>query len=140
MHAEEEATIVKLRSAPAPDDPAKPRWPWQLTASSWRYVLRRSWSEFWYHHILDHAGNLAYMSMQSLFPALLAIITVLTMIGQGPAAVQWMMELLETVAPAPIVDLMRELRASRARLHVREETPFFTGPRVTLPALIERLR
>ena len=60
------------------------------------------------HGHLDHAGNLAYMSMQSLFPALLAIITVLTMIGQGPAAVQWMMELLETVAPAPIVDLMRE--------------------------------
>lgn len=28
-----------------------------------------------------------------------------------------------------IVDLMRELRSSRARLHVREETPFFTGRR-----------
>ncbi|WP_025273999.1 hydrogen peroxide-dependent heme synthase [Haloglycomyces albus] len=28
-----------------------------------------------------------------------------------------------------IVDLMRELRASRARLHVREEIPFFTGRR-----------
>ncbi|MFC4336379.1 hydrogen peroxide-dependent heme synthase [Salininema proteolyticum] len=28
-----------------------------------------------------------------------------------------------------IVDLMRELRASRARLHVREEVPFFTGRR-----------
>jgi len=26
-----------------------------------------------------------------------------------------------------IVDLMRELRASRARMHVREETPFYTG-------------
>jgi chlorite dismutase len=26
-----------------------------------------------------------------------------------------------------IVDLMRELRASRARRHVREEVPFFTG-------------
>ncbi|MGZ5389041.1 MAG: chlorite dismutase family protein, partial [Aeromicrobium sp.] len=26
-----------------------------------------------------------------------------------------------------IVDLMRELRASRARLHVREEIPFYTG-------------
>jgi chlorite dismutase len=26
-----------------------------------------------------------------------------------------------------IVDLMRELRASRARRHVREEIPFFTG-------------
>ena len=30
-----------------------------------------------------------------------------------------------------IVDLMREMRATEARRHVREETPFFTGPRVT---------
>ena len=33
-----------------------------------------------------------------------------------------------------IVDLMRDLRASRARRHVREEIPFYTGPRVTLAA------
>jgi chlorite dismutase len=38
-----------------------------------------------------------------------------------------------------IVDLMRELRATEARLHVREEVPFFTGPRVELPALIAAL-
>ncbi|GAB3164762.1 chlorite dismutase family protein [Myceligenerans halotolerans] len=31
-----------------------------------------------------------------------------------------------------IVDLMRDLRATEARRHVREETPFFTGPRTTL--------
>jgi chlorite dismutase len=29
-----------------------------------------------------------------------------------------------------IVDLMRQLRATEARRHVREEVPFFTGPRV----------
>jgi len=39
-----------------------------------------------------------------------------------------------------IVDLMRELRASRARLHVREEVPFFTGPRVSVEALVDGLR
>ncbi len=38
-----------------------------------------------------------------------------------------------------IVDLMRELRASGARRHVREEIPFFTGPRVAPAALIARL-
>jgi hydrogen peroxide-dependent heme synthase len=38
-----------------------------------------------------------------------------------------------------IVDLMRELRATRARLHVREEIPFFTGPRVPLPELVTSL-
>ncbi len=39
-----------------------------------------------------------------------------------------------------IVDLMRELRASRARLHVREEIPFFTGPRVSIEDLVSALR
>lgn len=39
-----------------------------------------------------------------------------------------------------IVDLMRELRASKARLHVREEVPFFTGPRVSVEALVTGLR
>jgi chlorite dismutase len=39
-----------------------------------------------------------------------------------------------------IVDLMRELRASKARLHVREEVPFFTGPRVSVEGLVAGLR
>lgn len=38
-----------------------------------------------------------------------------------------------------IVDLMRELRATEARRHVIEETPFFTGPRVEPEVLLERL-
>ncbi|WP_193043186.1 hydrogen peroxide-dependent heme synthase [Mycolicibacterium baixiangningiae] len=38
-----------------------------------------------------------------------------------------------------IVDLMRDLRATDARRHVREETPFFTGPRVSVEELVTRL-
>ncbi|MGW5172089.1 hydrogen peroxide-dependent heme synthase [Streptomyces nodosus] len=38
-----------------------------------------------------------------------------------------------------IVDLMRRLRASGARLHVREEVPFFTGRRSTVPRLVAGL-
>ncbi|GAB2714041.1 hydrogen peroxide-dependent heme synthase [Nocardia thraciensis] len=38
-----------------------------------------------------------------------------------------------------IVDLMRDLRATEARLHVREEVPFFTGPRVDVEKLITAL-
>ncbi|KMM44519.1 chlorite dismutase [Cellulomonas sp. A375-1] len=37
-----------------------------------------------------------------------------------------------------IVDLMRELRAVEARRHVREEIPFYTGPRTTLEAWADR--
>lgn len=39
-----------------------------------------------------------------------------------------------------IVDLMRELRASGARRHVREEVPFYTGPRVPIRTLVGRQR
>jgi peroxiredoxin len=39
-----------------------------------------------------------------------------------------------------IVDLMRELRASRARRHVREELPFHTGRRVEVAELLASLR
>ncbi|WP_217136368.1 hydrogen peroxide-dependent heme synthase [Leucobacter chinensis] len=38
-----------------------------------------------------------------------------------------------------IVDLMRELRAVEARLHVIEETPFFTGPRRSAEELLSRV-
>jgi chlorite dismutase len=38
-----------------------------------------------------------------------------------------------------LVDLMRDLRASRARQHVREEIPFFTGPRRTPAEIVASL-
>jgi peroxiredoxin len=38
-----------------------------------------------------------------------------------------------------IVDLMRDLRATDARRHVREETPFFTGPRIAVEQLVAKL-
>ena len=38
-----------------------------------------------------------------------------------------------------MVDLMRDLRASTARRHVREETPFYTGKRTELGELVANL-
>ena len=38
-----------------------------------------------------------------------------------------------------IVDLMRDLRATDARRHVREEIPFYSGPRVDVGKLVRAL-
>ncbi|HEX3220943.1 MAG TPA: hydrogen peroxide-dependent heme synthase [Nocardioides sp.] len=38
-----------------------------------------------------------------------------------------------------IVDLMRHLRGSETRRHVREEVPFYTGARASVPDLLARL-
>ena len=50
---------------------------------------------------------------------------------------EWL--LLEADDPIHLVDLMRDLRATDARRHVREEVPFYTGRRVEIAELAEVL-
>jgi peroxiredoxin len=50
---------------------------------------------------------------------------------------EWILA-LESNQLYELVDLMRELRSTKARLHVREEIPFYTGRRID-PALIGTL-
>ncbi|MFC4602791.1 hydrogen peroxide-dependent heme synthase [Rhodococcus kronopolitis] len=51
---------------------------------------------------------------------------------------EWLLA-FEAPAMDRIVDLMRDLRATEARMHVREETPFFSGPRVSVDTLVAAL-
>ncbi|PZU49749.1 MAG: chlorite dismutase [Microbacterium sp.] len=51
---------------------------------------------------------------------------------------EWLLP-LEADDPIHLVDLMRDLRATDARRHVREEVPFYTGRRVQIAELAEVL-
>jgi len=51
---------------------------------------------------------------------------------------EWILA-LEADDPLDLVDLMRHLRATEARRHVREEVPFFTGRRVSVDEIAEIL-
>lgn len=51
---------------------------------------------------------------------------------------EWILA-LEADDPIHLVDMMRHLRATEARRHVREEVPFFTGRLITLDQLAEVL-
>ena len=51
---------------------------------------------------------------------------------------EWILA-LEADDPIDLVDLMRHLRNTEARRHVREEVPFFTGRRVSVDELPEVL-
>ncbi|MBK8461308.1 MAG: chlorite dismutase family protein [Micropruina sp.] len=51
---------------------------------------------------------------------------------------EWLLP-LEADDVTELVDLMRDLRATDARLHVREEIPFFTGRRIALDEVAEVL-
>jgi chlorite dismutase len=51
---------------------------------------------------------------------------------------EWILA-LEAPELVQLVDLMRDLRYTEARRHVREEIPFFTGRRIPTPDIIEVL-
>ncbi|RXZ73273.1 hydrogen peroxide-dependent heme synthase [Agromyces albus] len=52
---------------------------------------------------------------------------------------EWLLP-LEADELTDLVDLMRDLRATDARMHVREEVPFFTGRRISTAELVEVLQ
>jgi chlorite dismutase len=52
---------------------------------------------------------------------------------------EWILP-MESDSLTDLVDMMRDLRATDARLHVREEVPFFTGRRVTTAEVPDVLR
>lgn len=61
-----------------------------------------------------------------------------TVAAFGLGDYEWLLP-LESDELVDIVDVIRDLRATHARLHVREETPFFTGRRITVEELPEVL-
>jgi chlorite dismutase len=52
---------------------------------------------------------------------------------------EWILP-MESDSLTDLVDMMRDLRATDARMHVREEVPFFTGRRIELDEITEVLQ
>lgn len=63
----------------------------------------------------------------SQFPSIISS----TVASFGLGDYEWLLA-LESDELHDIVDMMRDLRYTKARLHVREEVPFFTGRRITV--------
>lgn len=89
------------------DDPHKPSDPTDLTAQSWKFVARRSAREFTRDQCTDLAAALTYYAVLSLFPALLALVSLLGVVGQGRSSVDTVMELVAAVGPDSAVHTMR---------------------------------
>jgi len=77
----------------APEGPAK------LGKRSWWGVLRRTIKEFKDDNLTDWGAALTYYGVLAIFPALLALVSVLGLIG--PSATQPLIDNISAVAPGP---------------------------------------
>ncbi|KHL04244.1 YihY/virulence factor BrkB family protein [Sinomonas humi] len=106
--ANRENTWEKAEKAPPPDDARKPRRPQDVTKPSWRYIARKTLREFTNDQCMDLAAGLTYYGILALFPALLAIVSLLGLFGQAENTVSGMMNIVQSVAPGATTDTIRQ--------------------------------
>ncbi|OUC82924.1 YihY/virulence factor BrkB family protein [Streptosporangium minutum] len=82
-----------------PESETAPGSPTELPKRSWWGVLKRTVKEFQEDNLTDWAAALTYYAVLSIFPALLAVISVLGLFGQS--ATQSLVDNLGALAPGP---------------------------------------
>lgn len=97
--ADEGTSIQKAQTAPHPDDPRKPDSPDDLPKPSWKYLLSKAFHEFGRDQCTDIAAALTYYSVLALFPALLALISMLGVFGNGQETVGTMLDMVRGFVP-----------------------------------------
>ncbi|WP_188487564.1 YihY/virulence factor BrkB family protein [Williamsia phyllosphaerae] len=90
-----------------PDDPSKPESPTDLTKPSMMFVLRKTAREFSKDQCTDIAAALTYYAVLSLFPAILAMISLLGVFGQGQKTVDAVLDIVGDLASPSVVDSVR---------------------------------
>src|SRR5215210_4348548 len=83
----------QTRRVAEPDDD-KLESPTQLDSRSWRYVVRKTWREFSSDQCTDLAAALTYYAVLALFPAAIALTSLLGLVGQGETAVNEVLSIL----------------------------------------------
>jgi membrane protein len=83
----------------APDKPA------DLPRCSWGAVLKGTLKEFKKDELADRAAALTYYGILALFPALLALVSLLGVVGQS--ATQAVLDNIQKLAPGPAQDILR---------------------------------
>jgi membrane protein len=87
-----------VREDTAPDGPT------DLSGRSWWAVLERTIAEFKADNLTDWAAALTYYGVLAIFPAIIALISIIGLIG--PSATQPILDNLKTLAPGPANDIL----------------------------------
>ena len=90
-----------------PDDDKLVDSPTQLESPARRYVLRKTIREFSDDECTDLAAALTYYAVLAIFPAALALLSVLGLVGQGTEAVDEVMKIVTDLGGSSVVESVR---------------------------------
>lgn len=98
---------TREKTAPEPDDPRKPDDPTDITKRSWMYVFKKTLREFSADQCTDLAAGLTYYAVLALFPALLAVVSVLGLFGAAEKTTALTLDLMSNLASPQAVEVLR---------------------------------
>lgn len=90
------------QDAPHPEDPRKPDNPTDIKPPNWRFVLKNAMREFIDDQMLDAAAGLTYYTVLSIFPAVIALVSILSLLGQGGDVIRTLIEDLQERGAIPV--------------------------------------
>ncbi len=83
-----------------------------MSRATWRYAAKRTIQEFSDDHCTDLAAALTYYAVLAVFPAAIALLSLLGLIGQGKATVDAVMRVVSDVGGGSIADTIRPVLTS----------------------------
>ncbi len=103
-HEDERQTLEAKRDRRGAADGQAPDSPGQLGGESKKATLKRTFKEFSADKLTDWAAALTYYGVLALFPAIIALVSIIGLVGRS--ATQPLLDNLGTVAPGPAKDIL----------------------------------
>lgn len=105
--AREGTAAERSRSAPHPDSGVKPEVPGDIERPGWRYTAKAAFGEFQRDQCTDLAAALTYYSVLSVFPAILALVSLLSLFGQGEATTEALLDIVRQLGQGRVADQLK---------------------------------
>src|SRR5690625_912109 len=77
-------------------------------ARTWKYTLKRVGDEFFRDGLIDRAAALTFYALLSLFPALIVLVSILGLVGQGEETTEAILGAVDDYVPHDVAELLRE--------------------------------
>jgi membrane protein len=105
---EREDSVAKAQRAPSPDDDRKPDAISEVKKPAWKYILKRTLHEFSRDKCTTLAAALTYYGVLAIFPALLALVSLLGIFGQAEQTTRVLVQIIGGVADPSVVRVVRQ--------------------------------
>jgi membrane protein len=104
--AGESTSEERERTAPAPDAAGKPDSPSDIAKPTWGNSLRKAVREFMDDQCTDLAAALTYYSVLALFPGIIALLSLVGLVGQQQQTVDTLLQILRDIGASSAADTL----------------------------------